>query len=144
MSSKFHFTFEADWRGAPGAFWVHVPVEGEPGVFVPAAPIAVPHKGFAMSHVAFEVYDLIFSSSAQIEHYIEVLSKTALPTSRHLSEARGNNVGPNQHWLSRLPGELKSRRTRQALVKALLAAKDFAAANSPNNSFNPDALTRAG
>jgi hypothetical protein len=144
MSSKFHFTFEADWRSAPGAYWVHVPVEGEPGVFAPAAPIAVPHKGFAMLHVEFEGFDLLFSSSAQIEHYIEVLSKTALPTSRHLSKIRGNNVGPNQHWLSRLPGELKSPRMRPALVKALLAAKDFAAENSPNSSFNPDALTRAG
>ncbi|KQZ30487.1 hypothetical protein [Duganella sp. Root1480D1] len=144
MSSKFHFTFEADWRSAPGAFLVHVPAEGVLGVFVPAAPIAVPHKGFAMLHVEFEAFDLLFSSSAQIDHYIDVLSKTVLPTSRHLTEARASNVGPNQHWLSRLPGELKSPRTRPALVKALLAAKDFAAANSPNNSFNPDALTRAG
>jgi hypothetical protein len=144
MSSKFHFTFEADWRSAPGAFWVHVPVESEPGMLVPAAPISVPHKGFAVLHVEFEAFDLLFSSSAQIEHYIEILSKSALPTSRQLSEARGNNVGPNQHWLSRLSGELKSPRKRPALVKALLAAKDFAAVNSPNNSFHPDALTRAG
>lgn len=137
MRSKHHFTFDVDWRIAPGAFWVHLPVENEPGTFVPPAPPAVPHKGFAMLHVEFEAFDLVFSSLAQIEHYIQVLSKSALPTSRQLSELRGHNVGPSQHWLSRLPGELKSPRSRPALVKALLDAKDFAMANSPNSSFKP-------
>lgn len=144
MSRKFHFTFEAHWRGAPGAFWVHVPVEGQPEAFAPSAPLAVPHKGFAMLHVAFEKYELLFSSSAQLEHYIEVLSKIALPTSRQLCAASGLTAGPNQHWLSRLPGELKSPKKRSSLVKALVAAKAFAAENSPSKSFNSDALARAG
>lgn len=144
MDGKFHFTFEADWRNAPGAFWVPVPVDGQPEIFAPLAPLAVPHKGFAMLHVEFEAFELLFSSAAQLEHYIEVLSKTALPTSRQLSEASGLKTGPNQHWLSRLPAELKSPRSRPSLVKALVAAEAFAAINAPNNSFNSDALTRAG
>jgi hypothetical protein len=131
MASKFHITFEPDWRGAPGAFWVHVPVDGQSEAFAPPAPLPVPHKGFATLHVEFEAYDLLFSSSAQLEHYIEILSKSPLPTSRQLSAARGlTTAGPNQHWLSRLPATLKSPRSRQSLVKALIAARAFVAADS--------------
>jgi hypothetical protein len=144
MSGNFHFTYASDWRNVPGAFWVHRPVDGEPGTFAPPAPLAVPHKGFPVLHVEFEKYELLFSSVAQLEHYIEVLSQTVLPTSRCLSEASGLKTGPNQHWLSRLPGELKSPKSRQSLVKVLGAAKVFAAANSSNHAFNPDALKRAG
>jgi hypothetical protein len=144
MGSKFHFSYRADWRNVPGAFWVHVPVEGKPGTFTPPAPLAVPHRGFPVLHVEFEKYELLFSSVAQLDHYIEVLSQTALPTSRQLAEASGRKTGPNQHWLSRLPGELKSRRNRQSLVKVLEAAKVFAADNAPNQAFDPDALKRVG
>lgn len=144
MSSKFHFTYASDWRNAPGAFWVHRPVEEKPDTYAPPAPLPVPHKGFPVLHVQFEKYELLFSSMAQLEHYIEILSQAALPTSRRLAEATGLRSGPNQHWLSRLPGELKSPKNRQPLVKVLGAAKLFAAANSPNQAFNPDALSRAG
>jgi hypothetical protein len=136
MGSKFHFTFEADWRSAPGAFWVHIPVEGHPEEFAPPAPLAILHKGFVMLHVEFEASELWFSSLAQLEHYIDVLSKSPLPTSRQLSAASGRKTGPNQHWLSRLPAKLKSPRTRPSLVKTLVLAKAFAATNAPNNSFD--------
>ncbi len=144
MSGKFHFTFESDWRYVPGAFWVHLPVEGKPDTFAPPAPLAIPHKGYPVLQVEFEDCDLLFSSTAQLDHYIDVLSRTALPTSRQLSNASGLKTGPNQHWLSRLPGELKSLKKRQALVKVLSAARVFAADNAPNTAFNPDALKRAG
>lgn len=144
MNRKFRFSYRTDWRDVPGAFWVHLPIEGRPNTFNPPAPSAVPHKGFAVLHVEFEKYELLFSSAAQIEHYIDVLSQTALPTSRQLSIASGLQAGPNQHWLSRLPGELKSPKNRQSLVKVLGAAKVFAADNAPNETFNPDALKPAG
>lgn len=139
MSSNFHFIFASDWRDAPGAFWVHRPVEGTPETFAPPAPQSVPHKGYPVLHVEFERWDLIFSSMAQLDHYIDVLSQTILPTSRQLSEASGLTTGPNQHWLSRMPGELKSPGKRSALVKALSAARVFAADNAPSASFEPDA-----
>jgi hypothetical protein len=135
MASKFHFTFVPDWRTAPGAFWVHRPTNGKPDD--PPAPLAVPHKGFPLLHVEFEKHELLFSSIAQLEHYIEVLSQKALPTSRQLSEASSLKTGPNQHWLSRLPGDLKSPKRRQSLVKVLLAAKAWLADNAPNQAFQP-------
>ena len=139
MNGNFHFTFESDWRCVPGAFWVHLPVEANPGTFEPAAPQPVPYRGFAVLHVEFGKHELLFVSKAHLDHYIEILSRRALPTSRQLSEASGINTGPNQHWLSRLPGELKSPKRRQELVKVLSAAKEFAAGNAPTTAFNPDA-----
>jgi hypothetical protein len=137
MQTSFHLSFQDDWQYAPGAHWVHLPDPARPGTFMPPAPNPLPHKGFVYLHVAFGSHVLLFSSAAQLDHYIEVLSKTALPTSRQLSEASGRLNGPNQHWLSRLPGALKSPKTRQQLVKALIRGRQFARDEAPNNSFEP-------
>jgi hypothetical protein len=139
-TGKFHFSFATDWRHLPAAYWVHIPVEGVPHAFLPPAPIGVPHKGFAVLHVEFQQHELVFSSAAQLDHYIEILSKTPLPTTRQLSALRHEASGPNSHWLSRLPAELKASKVRPALVKALLAAKAFAAAHELANSFIPPAV----
>lgn len=118
MSVRYHFTFEKDWRSAPLAFWVHVPGK-EADDFVPAAPPAIPHKGYAVLHVEMDGVDLQFSSPAQLDHFIDVLSTRPLPTSRLLSSKRGLPVGPNGHWLSRLPAKMKSPRRREKLVRLL-------------------------
>jgi hypothetical protein len=136
MNRQFHFSFVSDWKVAPGANWVHLPVPGVPGVFMPPAPVEVPHEGYAILHVEFGTYDLVFSSRAQIDHYIDVLSKKLLPTTRQLSAVRATGAGPNQHWLSRLPGSMKAPKTRSLLVGTLLAACDFSAMSTPDGSFN--------
>lgn len=123
VRASFHFTFEKDWRLAPVAFWVHVPVPGAVGVLEPPAPQAVPHKGFAFLRVEFDGHELLFSAPAQLDHFIEVLASKPLPTTRQLSARRGLAVGPNSHWLSRLPAALKSPRKREKLVQALMAVR---------------------
>lgn len=137
MQSNFYFSYQDVWDAAPGAHWVHLPDATEPGKLTPPAPNPVPHKGYWWLHVEFGEHVLVFSSAAQLEHYIDVLSKTALPTSRQLSVASGRLNGPNQHWLSRLPGTLKSPKTRQQLVKTLVRARDFASEQAPANTFGP-------
>ena len=132
---EFHFTFEKDWRTAPIAFWVHVPVKGEATLCEPPAPPIVPHKGFPVLHVQFGSHDLQFSSGAQLGHCIDVLASKPLPTSRQLSSKRGLPVGPNGHWLSRLPARLKSPRTRPKLVETLRLAWKFAEIAAPNHAF---------
>lgn len=119
MKLAFRFTYEKDWRTASMAFWVHVSVPGTTGLCDPPAPVAVPHLGYAFLRVEFESHELQFSALAQLDHFIEVLSRKPLPTSRQLSSRRGLPVGPNGHWLSRLPAELKSPRKRGKLVQAL-------------------------
>lgn len=119
MSLRYRFTFEPDWRAAPMAFWVHVPTGAVPGECEPAAPPKIPRQGYAFLRCEFREHELVFSSPAQLAHFIDVLARKPLPTSRQLSAARGSTVGPNGHWLSRLPADLKSPRTREILVRDL-------------------------
>lgn len=132
MNTNFRFSYVDDWLIAPGAFWVHAPVLDEPGMFEPAAPTEVPHKGYALLHVELQSFTLVFSSGAQLKHYIEILARKLLPTTRQLSVQRTNHAGPNGHWLSRLPGDLKGPKTRSELVRTLRAAREFASSNAPS------------
>jgi hypothetical protein len=50
---------------------------------------------------------------------IEVLARNPLPTTRQLSSERGTTLGPNKHWLSRLPAKAKPLRFRRKLVTYL-------------------------
>lgn len=119
MTTKYHFSFTDHWYSAPLAYWVHVSVPGEPGAYKPAAPVRIPHKGYVVLHIEFEKHELVFSSPAQLEHFIAILAAKPLPSSRYLSARRGEHVGPNAHWLSRLPARLKSPRKREKLVQAM-------------------------
>lgn len=124
MTPRFHFTLEPDWRTAPLAFWVHVPAVGSNAECVPPAPVEVLHKGFVFLHVDAADVDLQFSSLAQLDHFIEVMDAKLLPTSRQLSRRRALPVGPNSHWLSRLPAKLKAPRERAKLVSRLRAVRE--------------------
>ena len=101
------------------AFWIHTRVEGSDDEWTPPVPKAVPHKGYPMLRVEWQDYELQFSAPAQLAHFVEVLAKKPLPTSLHLSALRQAPVGPNGHWLSRLPSTLKSPRIREKLVQAM-------------------------
>lgn len=124
MTPRFHFTLEPDWRTAPLAFWVHVTVTGSDKECVPSAPVEVLHKGFVVLHVDAADVDLQFSSLAQLDHFIEVMVTKPLPTSRQLSRKRELPVGPNSHWLSRLPVKLKAPKERAKLVSRLEAVRE--------------------
>ena len=131
MKAAFTFTFEKDWRTAPVAFWVHVPVKGSDVLCNPPAPEPIPHKGYAFLRVEFGLHELLFSAPAQLDHFIEVLATKPLPTTRSLSSKRNAPVGPNGHWLSRLPASLKSPRTREKLVHALQLVRTTAHGPGP-------------
>ena len=103
MSLRFHFTVEPDWRTAPVAFWVHVPLDEANQEFLPSAPVAVQHKGYAFLHVEVGEVDLQFSSLAQLHHFIEVMDSTPLPTSTQLSRRWGALVGPNGQLVGSKP-----------------------------------------
>ena len=119
MKARFRFSYEPDWRDAPLAFWVHVPVPDTPSDFEPQAPNAIPHRGFPFLRFEFDQHELVFSSPAQLEHFIAVLNTQPLPTTRQLSAKRMTGVGPNGHWLSRLPAQIKAPKTRANLVAYL-------------------------
>ncbi len=122
-NGSYCFTYARDWRLAPLAFWVHVPVPGRAEQWAPPAPRPIPHKGYVLLRVAFGAHELLFSSPAQLDHCIAVLAAKPLPTSRQLSSRRGAAYGPNGHWLSRFPARLKSPRVRDRLLRVLRAVR---------------------
>jgi len=140
MRTLFHFTFEPDWRTAPLAFWVHVPTVGSTTDYVPDAPTAVLHRGFPVLHVSVADVDLQFSALAQLDHFIDVMDAKPRPTSRQLSRKRAPTVGPNGHWLSRLPATLKSPREQARLVGTLRAVREQLVALGDQWHRYPDAL----
>lgn len=115
--------YAEDWRWMPMAKWVHVAQDGknysEAERFLPEAPVKVPHKGYPILCVLINGVTLAFSSFEQVEECARVLSMKNMPTTRQLSEYRGNGEGPNTHWLSRLPHKIKSARARPGVVKVL-------------------------
>ena len=123
MIAHFRFTWEKTWHYAPMAFWVHVPREDQPGAYEPPSPHPHPIYGYSHLRVEFGKHELVFSAPAQLDHFVEVLARKPLPSSRQLSAKRGTSVGPNGHWLSRLPAELKSPKLRPELVKHLMAIR---------------------
>lgn len=142
MRNIYFFTFEKDWRKAPVAFWVHVPVPGTDKLCSPPAPEEIPHKGYLFLHVEFETHDLVFSSPAQLDHFIDVLASKPLPTSTQLSLRRGQPTGPNSHWLSRLPASVKSPRKREKLVDLLRAVRAEVVGQSASHAFQPRSSAR--
>jgi hypothetical protein len=123
MRVKHWVEFAPDWRTAPMAYWVHVECEPVPwreaSSFNPPAPQPLPHKGYAVLCVEVAGCVLRFSSVAQLQACVCILSMRPLPTSQRLSALRGSGHGPNSHWLSRLPARVKSPQTRRKVVQAL-------------------------
>lgn len=83
----------------------------------------VPGKGFPTFHVEFDGFTFAFASLDELDICLETLSKKLLPTSLQLAAKRGTGVGPNSHWLSRLPAKVKPWRYREKAVKYLAKAR---------------------
>jgi len=109
------------------SFWVHIEADGRPWCdaeqFSPPIPSPVPGKGFPTFHVEFDGFTFTFASLDELNVCLETLSKKLLPTSTQLSAKRGTSVGPNSHWLSRLPAKVKPWRYREKAVAYLAKAK---------------------
>jgi hypothetical protein len=111
------------YEATPLSFWAHRHLDADAWVnakqFDPPLPGPVPGQGWAQLVVEFDGITLRFSSSAELNHFIDVLSRNPLPTTKRLSELRGTTLGPNSHWLSRLPSRAKPRDFRERLIAYL-------------------------
>lgn len=128
-----------DWRNEPMAYWVHLEL-GDAAwrsseSYNPPAPRAEGPRGYPVLCVESQGFIFRFSSAAQLAECVDVLGRKPLPTSRRLSAIRGGGHGPNSHWLSRLPGHIKSPKVRQRAVEDL---RSVISAMAPNNSFKPN------
>ena len=122
-SPRHWIEYTTDWRTAPMAYWVHVECESEAWLkakeFTPPAPPRYGAKGFPVLCVESDGFIFRFSSNEQLAECVHTLSCKPLPTTRQLSAARPGNAGPNSHWLSRLPGHVKSPKARGKIVQQL-------------------------
>jgi hypothetical protein len=130
--------YVSDWRDEAMAYWVHFEESHlawrDAAVFDPPAPRMVLHQGYPVLCVESQGMVFRFSSVAQLVECKRVLSLTPLPTSSRLFAIRsgGNGSGPNSHWLSRLPGRIKTPRRRRHVVEDL---DEVLRSRSPENSF---------
>lgn len=118
------------WTPQPMSYWVHIETDGKPwlesSAFEPPLPKPVPGRGWPVYFVECDGFTFTFASLAEIEVCLSTLSKKVLPTTLRLSAERGTGMGPNSHWLSRLPKGMKPWRYREKAVRCLTAAKaDF-------------------
>lgn len=108
------------------AYWVHVQDPNHPERYTPPAPDRIPRRGYVVLRVTYGPHELVFSSPEQLAHFIAVLASKPMPTTRALSARRGSRVGPNGHWLSRLPSVLKAPAARGVLVRYLREVQERA------------------
>ena len=95
--------------------------------FDPPRQAAIPGRGYPVFKVECDGFTFEFSSLAEMRVCIEILSQKLLPRTIDLARERGSAKGPNSHWLSRLPGRVKSWRYREKAVAYLCEAlKAFA------------------
>jgi hypothetical protein len=116
-----HITY---WKTPPISvmtYWVHKPLEAggldRATTFEPPRPGPVGGKGWPVLLVEVDGVELVFTSLAELDTYVDVMSRTPLPSTRELS--RDFPIGPNSHWLSRLPKKAKSVKHRETAVKYL-------------------------
>ena len=135
----------SDWRDEPMAYWVHVEQSGtawrDSESYVPPAPQPEGRNGYPVLCIESQGFVFRFSSKEQLAECVEVLARKPLPTSRRLSALRVGGHGPNTHWLSRLPGHVKSPKSRQRAVDDL---QSVIRGLAPNNSFKPSPLRGLG
>lgn len=124
---KYEITFKDLYPETPLTFWVHVQKlecgSFDINNFDPPLSEVIGGKGFPELNVIFSGVELRFSSVHEVSHFISVMEKRNLPTTISLSLKRNSGVGPNGHWLSRLPSSLKPWKQREQLVKLLKTAK---------------------
>ena len=129
---RFSIEYSSTWTPGPMSFWVHHHLDGthwnNATRFSPPLRGPVAGSGYPTYFVDYRGTRLQFASVDEIRACIDILGRRVLPTTFALSAARGPGLGPNGHWLSRLPAKLKPWRTRQALTAYLrtLLAKHFA------------------
>jgi hypothetical protein len=127
---KWRIEFNPSYTETPLSFWVHKHIDHEvwryAKEFEPALPKAVPCKGFPKLIVNALGVELVFASVAEVEHFLSVIRQKNMPTTLQLSRQRINNYGPNRHWLSRLPSDIKPWSKRERIIPIVEnALKEF-------------------
>jgi hypothetical protein len=120
---RFWIEHTESWRNAPMAFWVHLEKGKEPWYsatdFDPPAPLPDGKLGYRVLCVESQKMVFRFTSLDQLNTCIQTLSQKPLPSTKRLAAQRNAQVGPNSHWLSSLPANVKSAKGRTKVVQDL-------------------------
>lgn len=123
---KWRIEYRSAFLPSPLSFWVHRHLDHEiwrqATQYEPSLPVAVPSKGYPVLYVDALGIELQFSSIPEVEHFLVVVSQKNMPTPLQLTNKRGADYGPNAHWLSRLPAELKPWRKREKIIPIVNSA----------------------
>ncbi len=109
-------------------YWVHQPIRENPqgpitGYDKPL-PNPSPGKGYPHYHVEVDGFTFEFASLDELDACAELLSRKHLPST--LTLTRDSTSGPGSHWLSKLPGNVKSWRYREKATEYMRRARhDF-------------------
>ena len=123
---KWRIEYRPTYTKTPLSFWVHKHLDHEVWIYAtkfdPELTKAIPGKGYPFLIVNALGVELEFASVPEVKHFLEVIGQKNMPTTRQLSKRRTNHYGPNAHWLSRLPADIKSWSKREKLLPVIEAA----------------------
>lgn len=110
---------------SPMTGWVHRRVAARDNlageiVRDPPLPAVIGGRGYPEFHVEYHGFTFSFASFAEIRTCVQVLGQRNLPRSVDLSMEQ--EIGPNRHWLSRLPAKVKPWKYREKAVAYLTEA----------------------
>ena len=129
--SKTTVSYAKEKKASPLSFWVHKPVENgipwlQASKYDPPLPAAIVGRGYPVYKIEYRGHELIFISAAEIMHCMEVLSHKVLPSTFELANASGYADYQHTHWLATWPGEIKSWKDRQEIIRHLEALLELA------------------
>lgn len=125
--AKYWLEFSEEYKESPLSSWVHVPVDAETWTsakeYNPPLPKKHIDKGYIIYKIDFKGCIFSYSSLEEIEHCISVLSPKAMKTTRELALNSWVNGYQHTHWLTKWPGNAKSFKDRQEIIKLLNKVK---------------------
>jgi len=125
---KYEVGYSRYWHNYPIAYWVHIEKDNKPWrdsvEYSPPSPKKDYNGIYKIYKIEINGFTFVFFSIDQLEHCIEILSMKLLPATITLSEKRPGNMGPNSHWLSRLPAKVKPWSYREKAVKYLKKVRE--------------------
>ena len=112
---------------SPISVWVHNVPSDHPEIdawcyasrYEPPFPKKVVSKGFPYLSVNIFNFDLEFASTQEVLHCIEILEQKNMPSTKNMVCPASTTYSGHNHWLATFPGEFKSWKRREKIVKVL-------------------------
>ena len=121
--TKYWVEYSEKYIASPLSCWVHQPVDSEvwndASKYEPTLPKKLANKGFPIYKIEYKGCVLSFSSPEEIEHCISIFKRKVLPTTYELASKSWMKGFQHLHWLSKWPGNIKSFKDREAIIKLL-------------------------